>query len=54
MTGEELLERIDRTVRMIVELDQPDLSEDDRETLIGHLTGAVFVTVSKPSATDEA
>jgi hypothetical protein len=45
VTGGELLESIDQAVRMIVELDMPDLPEDTREMLIGHLTGAVFVTV---------
>lgn len=43
LTPDERLRAIDRTVRMIVEQDLPDLPEPDREMVIGHLTGAIFV-----------
>ena len=48
-TGDELLERLDRTIRLVVEQDLPDLPDADREVLIGHLTGAVFVTLPRES-----
>lgn len=44
--GDRLLFAIDKTARYIVELDLPDLEEFDRESLIGHLTGAIFVVVN--------
>lgn len=48
--GDEL-ERLDDVIRFIVGVDLPDLSDDERETLIGHLTGAVYVTIEPPSET---
>jgi hypothetical protein len=48
--GDRLLERLDATIRFIVDVDLPDLSDEDRERLIGHLTGATFVTATRPSA----
>lgn len=48
ITGDELLERLDGVIRHIVEIDLPDLPDDEREVLIGHLTGAVFVSLPRP------
>jgi hypothetical protein len=50
MTDQELLEQLDRTIRFVVEQDLPALAEDDRERLIGHLTGAVFVSLPRNDA----
>ena len=37
------LESLDTLIRLIVDLDVPRLTVDERETLVGHLTGATFV-----------
>ena len=42
--GDELLARLDSTIRLVVDLDLPDIRPAAREQLVGHLTGAVFVT----------
>jgi hypothetical protein len=44
--GDRLLFEIDKTARYIVGLDLPDLDEFERESLIGHLTGALFIRVN--------
>lgn len=40
----ERLERLDGLIRMIVEMDLPNLDDEQRERVVGHLTGAVFVS----------
>jgi hypothetical protein len=45
--GDRLLERLDTTIRLVVDLDLPDLSDEERERLVGHLTGATFVTATR-------
>jgi hypothetical protein len=47
VSGDELLERLDRTIRFVVEQDLPWLAAWEREQLVGHLTGAVFVTLPR-------
>ena len=44
--GDQLLGAIERTVRLIVDMDlkHTGVPEHDREMLIQHLTGAMFVT----------
>jgi hypothetical protein len=44
--GDRLLAAIDEIVRFIVGLDLPQLPDDERESLVGHLTGAVFIRVN--------
>jgi hypothetical protein len=38
------LQRLHDVIRLVVEADLPDLPPEDREQLIGHLAGAVFVS----------
>jgi len=45
LSGARLLDRIDEAVRFIVDLDMPEVPDEDRERLIGHLTGALFVSL---------
>jgi FtsZ-interacting cell division protein YlmF len=45
----ERLEQLDGLIRMIVEMDLPDLDDEQRERVIGHLTGAVFVSTGAPA-----
>jgi hypothetical protein len=47
MADEQRLEDIEVLVRMIVDLDIPDVADNDREVLIQHLTGALFVQWAK-------
>jgi hypothetical protein len=44
--GDRLLAAIEDIVRYIVGLDLPSLPDDERESLVGHLTGAVFIRVN--------
>lgn len=46
MTADELIARLDDVIRYITVLDLPELSDEARERVVGHLTGAVFVTVA--------
>lgn len=43
-TETERLEQLDGLIRMIVEMDLPNLDDEQRERVVGHLTGAVFVS----------
>lgn len=45
--GDKLIDELDAIIRLVVRLDLPELSDDDRESLIGHLTGAIFVTLPR-------
>ena len=40
-----LMNRLEGVIDHIVGIDQPNLTDDDRFTLVEHLTGAVIVTV---------
>jgi hypothetical protein len=44
--GDRLLAAIEDIVRYIVGLDLPQLPDDETESLVGHLTGAVFIRVN--------
>jgi hypothetical protein len=44
--GDRLLTAIEDTARYIVGIDLPNLDDTERETLIGHLTGALFIRVN--------
>lgn len=46
--GDKLLATIDETVRWIIDVDLPDLADDDRERIIGHLTGALVARLYDP------
>lgn len=47
--GERLLEAIERVTRLVVDIDLLGVEDIVREALIGHLTGALFVTVARPA-----
>lgn len=40
-----LMERLAKMIDYIVKVDMPVMDEEDRAMLVGHLTGAVIVTV---------
>ena len=42
---DELLDRLEDIIAAIVVLDVPEMPEPERCVLVGHLTGAVYVTV---------
>jgi hypothetical protein len=44
--GDRLLTAIEDIVRYIVGIDLPQLPDDETESLVGHLTGAVFIRVN--------
>jgi hypothetical protein len=44
--GDRLLTAIEDIVRYIVSIDLPQLPDDETESLVGHLTGAVFIRVN--------
>lgn len=46
-SGDDLLDELQRTIGYIVDVDLPTLDEEVRDTLVGHLTGAVIVVVLK-------
>lgn len=50
--GDDLLDRLDRTIRLVVEQDLPWLAGWEREQLVGHLTGAVFVSLPRTPEQD--
>lgn len=46
VNGDELLERLDHIIRFIISQDLPELNKTFKhEQVVGHLTGAVLVTV---------
>ena len=50
VSGDQKLAAIEGLVRTIVDLDIPDVPADEREVLIQHLTGALFVYSEQPYA----
>jgi hypothetical protein len=45
--GDKLLDELDSTIRLVIGLDLPGLTEHEREVVVGHLTGAIFVTLPR-------
>lgn len=54
MSDQELLERLDKTIRFVVTQDLPFLTEWKRDVVVGHLTGAVFVSLRDDEDDEEA
>jgi hypothetical protein len=45
--SEELLARIESVVETIVDSDLPELGDGEREQLVGHLAGALYVIAAR-------
>ena len=46
--GDQFVATIDETVGWIIDVDLPDLESEDRERVVGHLTGALVARLYRP------